>query len=77
MQHVYRLLREHTPFFRPVCDLLERHVYEPMRQGERLQIQAIATNASGSLQGKLEAAISGPGGDRGVEMTNDVPVNSE
>jgi hypothetical protein len=38
---VYSLLNEQVPFINPVCALLQKHIYQPIKAGEAITIGQI------------------------------------
>ena len=51
-------LKQHLPGLQPICNIVEKHLYIPIRNGRRPSMRPPELAGNGSLQSKLEESVT-------------------
>ena len=54
---MYSLLNEQAPFINPICTLLRKHIYQPIKAGEAITIGQIKTGIERPLLEGINEAV--------------------
>jgi hypothetical protein len=56
MAQVYPILLETAPFLKPICEIIDETIYQPLKIGQPLKVKAIKTTGN-NLLNSLNKAI--------------------